>query len=838
MPWPTRRSRAARRPSRPSARSGLRARRGARSLRRQARRAALLPALPRRGERHRRRAGGLGRPEEPRPMALFEIFDPKAAPRPIGIDLGTTNSLVAYVNERAPDRHRRLRSANRSCPSVVSLPARAARSSSGRRAQRLRRRAPARHHREREALHGARRRRPRDAPARARTSSSTPKTGEPNTVRFRVERRTRRHARRGQRRDPARAARSAPRTSCATSAARSSPCRPTSTTRSARRPRTPARLAGLEVLRLLNEPTAAALAYGLEKKQNGIFAVYDLGGGTFDVTILLLDDGVFQVKSTGGDSALGGDDMDRAIADELLGRSGRRRRAADAAAGAPGARRGARGQARADHAGRRWSPRSRGHESRDHHARARSTQLIAPLARAHGRRRAGARSRTRGSSPSELDGVILVGGSTRVPAVRAYVDEALRQASRWPTSIPIRSSRSAPRCRPICSPARAASDDVLLLDVHPALARHRGRRRRGRQDPAAQHDHPVLARSATYTTQEDKQTGFEMHVVQGEREMVADSRSLARFTLKGIPPMPAGHGAARDHVPRRRRRPARRARPRESPRASSRRSTVKPSATASTTRRSSRCCSTRSTTARRISTRRRLAENRVEAAAHPARHAQGARRRFRSSRAGREGAHRAGLRRARGGGARRRTRRASTRASRRSTRHEELRRAAHEPRDRARHRGPQPRRRREERPARQRDRGRRHAALMADAFASRGSARSRCRWARRCSRPRRRRTSRKATPAAACARAPPATSTSRGRRPALRAGGRRGGHPRQGVRRPRELAPRVSVEDRARRRHRGRDHAREPRRPTRTSTPRSAASTRGVRAWPYAGRPG
>ena len=87
-----------------------------------------------------------------------------------------------------------------------------------------------------------------------------------------------------------------------------------------------ARLAGLEVLRLLNEPTAAALAYGLEKKQNGTFAVYDLGGGTFDVTVLVLDDGVFQVRSTGGDSALGGDDMDRAIAHELLADARLRRR--------------------------------------------------------------------------------------------------------------------------------------------------------------------------------------------------------------------------------------------------------------------------------------------------------------------------------------------------------------------------------------------------------------------------------------------------------------------------------------------------------------------------------
>ena len=141
--------------------------------------------------------------------------------------------------------------------------------------------------------------------------------GEPNTVRFKVAE-ARRHSRRGERGDPAHAQASRPRTSSQRRAARSSRSPRTSTTRSGRRPKTPARLAGLEVLRLLNEPTAAALAYGLEKKQNGTFAVYDLGGGTFDVTVLVLDDGVFQVRSTGGDSQLGGDDMDRAIAHELL----------------------------------------------------------------------------------------------------------------------------------------------------------------------------------------------------------------------------------------------------------------------------------------------------------------------------------------------------------------------------------------------------------------------------------------------------------------------------------------------------------------------------------------
>ena len=120
-----------------------------------------------------------------------------------------------------------------------------------------------------------------------------------------------------------------------------------------------ARLAGLEVLRLLNEPTAAALAYGLEKRQNGTFAVYDLGGGTFDVTVLLLDDGVFQVRSTGGDSQLGGDDMDREIAHEISEGAGLRPAPADPGARSSGARRGAQGQARAHHRGA-----SRGHRAR------------------------------------------------------------------------------------------------------------------------------------------------------------------------------------------------------------------------------------------------------------------------------------------------------------------------------------------------------------------------------------------------------------------------------------------------------------------------------------------
>ena len=127
------------------------------------------------------------------------------------------------------------------------------------------------------------------------------------------------------RRDPEDARRTAPRTSCRSvgGAVITVPAYFDDAQRQATKDA--GRLAGLDVLRLLNEPTAAALAYGLEKKQNGIFAVYDLGGGTFDITILVLDDGVFQVRSTGGDSALGGDDMDRALAETLLERDGRRR---------------------------------------------------------------------------------------------------------------------------------------------------------------------------------------------------------------------------------------------------------------------------------------------------------------------------------------------------------------------------------------------------------------------------------------------------------------------------------------------------------------------------------
>ena len=298
------------------------------------------------------------------------------------------------------------------------------------------------------------------------------------------------------------------------------------------------RLAGLDVLRLLNEPTAAALAYGLEKQQNGLFAVYDLGGGTFDITILLLEDGVFQVKSTGGDSALGGDDMDREIAERMLtamGASTLAMRTPEVVSVALEAAR------RAKHALTDAPevslelPQKGGGDVRFTLRRVDFDAWVQPLLERTGKacRRA---LRDAGLEASALDGVILVGGSTRVPRVRSYVAELFGKAPLSDIDADLVVAYGAAIQADLLS---RSSDEVLLLDVLPLSLGIETMG--GGVDKILPRNTGIPAGAkATFTTYADNQTGFDLHVVQGERELAGDCRSLARFKLSGIPPLPAG----------------------------------------------------------------------------------------------------------------------------------------------------------------------------------------------------------------------------------------------------------------------------------------------------------